>query len=588
MLLLSGIAVFLLGMKLMSSGLNKAAGKSIKKVFARIGDNRFVNTAIGTGATVVTNSSTATTIMVIGFVNAGVMTLLQATGIIMGGNIGTTLTAHIAALGNSGSTFPFREIFMGAGLVGLILMFSKKRKLVLIGEVITGLAVIFVGMFLISSSFGEDSPLSTPFSRAFVALSSNPAGPLLLFLLGMIFTAITQSSSVTSGLVVIMVAGTTTAAGVVTAEPILSVNAALFILIGANVGTTLTTIIAAIGVTANAKRAAFIHVVFNVTGALVLLPIVWPLQNYFVRFLNYILPGRYEWQVALFHTFFNVLAAAVLIGFVKPLSVLATKVIKEKTDSQHELKLHYISNLEPADAASCLEKTAALVELTMKETINMASLARENIALSLNSSLTLDETKKPKVINIEQKINFINKGISKHLVDLAKLELNEKDDKLISSLHYVVADIERIGDHAVGIMDETIEMIDNKIKFSDLAIEELTNMHKKVDLMFEKVIILLQTRDKTGLADITALEQDIDDCKYVLGLNHVSRLESGQCSIENGTHYYAIITDLERVADHLLNIAYSVKNSKGAKLEILKRLSQDRVKKRSQKGDVYW
>lgn len=580
-MLLAGVAVFLLGMKLLSGGLAKSAGKSVKKTFAKIGDNRFINLGIGTAATVVTNSSTATSIMVVGFVNAGVMTLIQATGVLMGANIGTTLTAYLAVIGNA----PISQIFMASGLVGFILYISKKRKLSLIGEIVLGLAITFVGINFMTSAFRYNLNVRAAFQSMFLSLSTNPIGPLLLFLVGTVLTLITQSSTATSAMIVGMAN-----------YGAIPIEAALFVLIGANLGTTVTALFASIGLTANAKRAAFIHLFFNLAGVVLLLPIIWVFRSQTASILDTIAPPmiRHTYvdyvrvyseyrgmQAAIFHTFFNVAAAAALIAFVKPIAKLATKLIKDKESDLKDPKLEYIGQAGYEGFSH--------TELLVKETINMTRLAKENVLLATNAAIDLDESAAAKIINTEQRINFINKGIGQYLVNLSKGgDCDGADSALFDSLHYVVSDIERMGDHAMIILDETKEMVADKVLFSAAAKEELNEMLGQVELMFDKAVAAFKTRDKELLNEIADIEQGIDELKELCGFSHVARLEKGECTVEGGTHFYAIITSLERVADHLMNLAYSIKHTKGPQLEALKALSKERIKARSKKSEIYW
>ncbi|MCL2556473.1 MAG: Na/Pi cotransporter family protein [Firmicutes bacterium] len=578
LMLFAGVAVFLLGMKLLSGGLQKGAGKSVKKTFARIGDNRFINVGLGTAATVITNSSTATSVMVVGFVNAGVMTLIQATGILLGANVGTTLTAYLAAIGD----VPISQIFMASGLVGFIMYVSKKRKLSLIGEIILGLSITFVGMNFMSGAFRNNPTVTNAFETMFYNMSTNPVGPLLLFIVGTILTLITQSSTATS----VMIVGMANYGAI-------PIEAALFVLIGANLGTTVTALIASIGLTANAKRAALIHFFFNFSGVIILLPIVWAFRNQAASLLDIIASPSYSYnyvngtyirvenrglQAAIFHTFFNLTAAIALIGFVKPLAKLSTLIIKDKEGGLKDPELEYINKREDLSP----------IQASLKETLHMGQLAKDNILLAVNSAINLDNTTKAKITNTEQQINFINKGIGLYLVSLSKEELSQNDQTIVSSLHYVVSDIERIGDHAMSILEETSEMIADKIIFSDKAKEELNQMLEQVELMFDKSLDIFEKRDTNLLDEIADIEQGIDELKEISGFSHVSRLEKGECTVEGGTHFYAIITSLERVADHLMNVAYSIKHTKGPQLEMLKSLSRERIKARTKKSDIYW
>jgi len=571
MMLFAGITVFLLGLKLMSGGLSRGAGKSMKKMFMRMGDNRFASLGVGIGATAITNSSTATTVMTIGFVNAGVMTLLQATGIILGANVGTTLTAYLVAL----ERLPISHFFMGSGIIGIFMyMFGKRKKVVLAGEIITGLSIIFIGMHLMGRAFdtrGNDAALRDIFESVFLILERNRLGPLLLVILGTVFTVISQSSTVTTSLVVTLAA-----------TEVISIYAAIFVVMGANFGTTVTALIASIGVTTNAKRTALLHFIFNLLGVVVLLPIIWPLRFQTASVLGR-LSSAPQWQVAFFHTFFNAVPAIIMLIFIKQFTRLAIKIIPSRLTEHDEPRLYYIdkSNIDslPADHPQ--------LDLVLKETLSMANFARKSFLLGRDLVLDFDEKLKSKLIYTEQQINFIHKGIGQFLVNLPKDGLSKAESKLVKSLHYTVSDVERIGDYAIGFLNEVQEMLDNNHRFSETARAEIEKMFADVDKMFDMVLNILETQDKTALTEIEALESAIDESKHNYGLSHISRLESGQCTVDGGTHFYAIITGLERVADHLMNIAFGIENSSGAQLDRLKRSSKKRVKTITDK-DAQW
>lgn len=564
-LLLAGIGVFLLGMKLMSDGLASGASRGIKKTFARIGNNRFVGIGIGAGTTALIQSSSATTVMVVGFVNAGVMTLFQATAIIMGANMGTTVTAFLGVIAD----LPVASVFMALGFVSVfIYMFSNNKKLKCAGEIVTGLAIIFVGMHIMGSAFKGNAALTDSFTNIFVTLSENPIGPLLSVLIGAVFTGIVQSSSATTVMVVDLAA-----------RNIIPLEAAFFIVLGANIGTCVTALLASIGTTANAKRAAIIHLIFNLVGTLLFVPFIWVFKTQFAELFNSLGGGNAGLAVSFFHLFFNLITVLCLMFCIKFLVKLVMKIVPNRDEELQEPKLCFIN--ENADTFD--------TELVVKEIINMANLARENITTALNAMLAPDVSNKNKIINTEQRINYINKGISRYLVKFNKQGLTEDQKKNgINKIHPIVSDLERIGDHAMEFLHEASEMKDNKIKFSEAAIKELQGMFKKVDDMFEKTINVVGTRNLKSLPEINALENEIDEEKNTLASNHIARLNNGKCSVEGGTHFYAIITGLERIADDLLSIALGVKNPEGFQLEALRQQTESRAAERASKTAIYW
>ena len=575
-LLLAGIGVFLLGIKLMSNGLEKGAGKGVKKMFARIGDNRFANAGIGGGATAAIQSSTAVTVMIVGFANAGVITLLQATAIIMGANLGTTLTAFFAVI----DSLPISSVFMMSGIVGVsMFVFSKKPKVKLVGEIITGLAIIFVGMNLMGRAFPADGPLHNAFNRAFGALAGNIMGPLLLMLLGAVFTAVIQSSTAATNMIVLMV-GTN----------VLPLEAAIFIILGANLGTTLTVVIASIGMSTNAKRAALTHVVYNSIGVIIFLPILWILSGQVSQLLTWMSGGNAELATAFMHFFYNILLFLILIGFTRPLTKLVTVIVPVKKGEEHnELKLLYINERVTIPVViPTPEDKAAAQEPVFKEILHMASLARSNLKAAFDSAVDPNNFNPGKMVSTEQKINFVNKGIGRHLVKLSKIAAFKEDEKFLNSLHHAISDIERIGDHAMTFLDEVRDMREQKVVFSPNAISDLEEMFALISGMFELSLEIFATRNPERLDLINQLRRQITDSKRELGFRHIKRLNKDECNVEAGVHFYAIVICLERVKVHLSNIAYSVRTTAGTELERLKNLAKQKTTKRKESKKVYW
>lgn len=563
-LLLAGIGVFLLGMKLMSDGLSSGANRGIKKTFARIGNNRFAGIGIGAGTTALIQSSSATTVMVVGFVNAGVMTLFQATAIIMGANIGTTITAFLGVIAD----LPVSSIFMALGFISVfIYMFASDRKLKCAGEVVTGLSIIFVGMNLMGSAFKGSAVLTDAFTNVFVSLSGNPVGPILLILIGAVFTGIIQSSSATTVIVVDMAT-----------KGIIPLGAALFIVLGANIGTCITALLASIGTTANAKRAAIIHLIFNLFGTLIFVPFIWIFQSQVENLFSTMGGGNAGLAVSFFHLFFNLITVAVLVSFIKYFVKLVMRIVPERGEELEEPKLYFIDE----------SSVSLATEPILKEALNMAALARENLSMAFHATLVPDVSNKKKIINTEQRINYINKGIGRYLVKFDKHVTDNKTKEGAQTIHPIISDLERIGDHAMDFLDETTEMKENKIKFSEPAVAELKEMFKMVDSMFVKTIEIMTTRNLKSLPEIMAMENKVDEKKYALAYSHISRLNNDKCSVESGAHFYAIITALEHIADDLASIASSIKNTNGARLEDLRRQTETRAAERAAKTDIYW
>jgi len=539
-LLLAGISVFLLGIKLMSSGLQTGAGKSVKKVFNRIGDNRFVGVGVGVGATATIQSSTAVTVMVVGFVNAGVMSLYQAAAIIMGANIGTTLTTFLGALGG----LPIASIFMMTGIIGIFMyMFSKKKSINIAGQIITGLAIIFVGMNLMSSAFRGSKELTNLVSNAFVTFASHPMGPLLLFLIGVIFTATIQSSTATTVMIVTMAI-----------EGVISPYAALFVVLGANLGTCLTTLIASIGTTPNAKRAALIHLSTDIFGFILFLPILWIFGHSIANGLMSMSGANAGLAISFSHLFYNLIMISILIWFIKPLIKLTTIIVPSNGSELEDPKLHFID-----EKVSHPKLTEESMDSIFSEATGMLKICKENLGRTFLSLTTGEILDKNRIIHTEQQINYANRGIGRYLVKLSKNTKSTTKKHRINSLHQIVSDVERVGDRSLDILTMSEEMIDNKIKFSGIAVEGITELYETVQDMLGKVTEMFGNRDKKQHQEIIVLKKEVVDLKHEIRINHIERLNEDQCTVERGSFYFDAVAMLERIADLLVNISTATK-----------------------------
>ncbi len=552
-MLLAGLGVLMTGMKMLSEGLERSAGTSMRKLFGKISNNRFASIGVGAVATVLVNSSAATTVMVIGFVNAGLMSLLQATAIIMGANIGTTLTGVIIALsGFSLSTY--MAVLAFAGVV--LSMASKNDKIKKIGSAITGLGLMFVGLSFMSDAF-KSQIIASALESVFLKVDF----PLVLILIGIVCTALFQSSAAMTAIVVTM-----SGAGII------PLSSALFVILGTNIGTCVTAILASFGASTNAKRTAMIHLLFNAIGTVFFTVLIWIFRSQAVWILER-LSDNPQMRVALFHVIFNVFTTAMLVPFMKPLTRLATLLVREKEGDDSALKMYYIDD-------RILQTPVIAVAQVTKEVAHMGVMAQKNLDRGFNAIAERSLAEREKIMQQEEKIDFVNKGVARYLIKTSSLNLSRSDEKIVGALHHVISDIERIGDHAENFLEEAEEMNENGVTFSDDAMDELKNMYAKVRFMFERSLYVFENRDENGLAEISALESEVDMLKRVLGNNHIMRLNSGNCSVECGTHFYAIISALERVADHLTNIAFSIKSPSGSQLEAMEKIAREHAKKR--------
>ncbi|MBO5374865.1 MAG: Na/Pi cotransporter family protein [Clostridia bacterium] len=537
--LLTGVGVFIAGMNMMGDGLEKSAGGGLKKLLAKISNNRFAGVGIGATVTGIIQSSSATSVMVIGLVNAGVMTLFQATSIIMGANIGTTVTGLIVALSGSdggGTSIGFSEIAMLLAFIGIMMTFFKNEKVKKIGGILGGLGLIFVGLDIMGGALKGNPELNSFFTTLFEKINF----PLLLIILGALFTALIQSSSAATGIVITM-AG----AGVI------DVNLALYIVLGSNIGTCVTALIACIGASANSKRTAFIHFTFNTIGTIIFTSFLWPSDPWFANLLATLFgKENYELQIAMFHVIFNVVTTIILVPFIKQLVDLSIVVIKDKKFDEENRQLKFVDER--------LLKTPAVAVMQVKKEVEyMASLAKENLGRAFEEMQNKDGKNKTELYQVESTINFTNNAMTKYLIQLSPL-LNSRDEQVIGSYFHVLNDLERIGDHAENFFEIGSQMGAEELSFSDMAFGEIMEMYRKVDRMFEIAIEAFDNVSAEHLKELTELENEVDGLKKKLSSQHFTRLATGACKVEQSAYFFSTVAGLERVADHLINIGYSI------------------------------
>ncbi len=540
--LLAGVGVFIVGMNFMSDSLEKSAGSGMKRLLEKISNNRFSGVGIGAGVTAIIQISSATSVMVIGLVNAGVMTLMQATPIIMGANIGTTITGVLVALKND----YFDLAMYLLAFAGVMMGFFKKEKVKIAGNLCCGLGLIFIGLEVMSSEQAFGNPLV---EGMFTDIFQRIDFPLLLILVGVIFTALIQSSSAATGVVITMVG-----AG------ILPLDMALFIILGANIGTCVTALLASIGANANSKRVAFIHFTFNTIGTVIFAAIIWIFKEPMVNLLVSLFPGddqmSLQMRVSAFHVIFNVTTTCVLLLFVKQLVKYSCAVIKDKKETEEALTLKYV------DDRLLTTPPVALMQVK-KEIEYMLTLVEENIRLSFtaidNGSIEHSET----VQNNEQVINYTNRALTQFLIKLSA-NVEESDEKTIGTYFHVLNDLERIGDNAENFHEIGVEMLNKSIKFSDKAHSGITEMRESIMQMFAISKDAFVNLNKEELPELAVLEETVDGKKKAFIASHFARLAEGNCSADVSPYYSSIISGLERVADHLVNVGFSIVNPIGS------------------------
>ena len=543
--LLAGVGVFIVGMNFMSGALEKSAGGGMKRLLGKISNNRFSGVGIGAGVTAIIQSSSATSVMVIGLVNAGVMTLMQATPIIMGANIGTTITGLLVALKND----YFNMAMYLLAFAGVMMSFFKKEKVKIAGSLCCGLGLIFVGLNIMSSEQAFGNPLV---ERLFINVFQKIDFPLLLILVGIIFTALIQSSSAATGVVITMV-GT----------GVLPLQLALFIILGANIGTCVTALLASVGANANSKRVAFIHFAFNFLGTLLFTIIIWlfkePIVNLLVSLFPASDPMSLQMRVSVFHVIFNVSTTCLLLPFTKQLVKLSKIVIKEKTETTETLTLKYVDDR--------LLKTPSVALMQVKKEMDyMLGLVKENLVNSFNAMETGSLEYAEQISKNEGIIDFTNGALTKFLIKLS-VDVEQSDERRIGSYFHVLNDLERIGDHAENFHEIGVEMKEKELNFSEIANGEIAQMRDEVMRMFDIAKDAFENLNKKELPALTTLENSVDNMKRTLTANHFARLAEGNCRVELSPYYSSTVVGLERVADHLVNVGYSILNPTGSQKE---------------------
>ncbi len=541
--LLAGVGVFIVGMNFMGDALEKSAGSGMKKMLEKISNNRFSGVGIGAGVTAIIQSSSATSVMVIGLVNAGVMTLMQATPIIMGANIGTTITGVLVALKND----YFNMIMYLLAFAGVMMGFVKKEKVKILGSLFCGLGLIFVGLEVMSSEQAFGNPLvEDMFTNIFQKINF----PLLLILVGVLFTALIQSSSASTGVVITMVGAN-----------VLPLDLALFIVLGANIGTCVTALLASVGANANSKRVALIHFTFNVIGTILFTIIIWIFREPIVNLLVSIFPGNdamsLQMRVSIFHVIFNVTTTCILLPFVKQLVKYSCLVIKDKKEENDTLSLKYVDDR--------LVKTPPIALMQVKKEIDyMIELVEKNISLSFLAVETGSSEHDAKIRDNEKIIDFTNSALTDFLIKLSATNMEQSDEKVIGTYFHVLNDLERIGDYAENFHEIGTEMASKKIAFSEIASKEIAAMRLKIFEMFAISKDAFENQNKTQLPTLTVLEETVDKMKKDLTASHFARLANGNCNISASPYYSSLVSGLERVADHLVNVGYSIVNPIGS------------------------
>ena len=542
--LLAGIGVFLIACQMMSSNLEAASSEKLKKLFSRASDSKLLGVGIGALGTAAIQSSGATTVMTIGFVNAGIISLAQAATIIYGANIGTTVTAQIVALGmfggNSVSTSVIFSAF--AGLGAFLSIFAKKSSSKTLGGILAGFGLLFVGLELMSGSMETFAALEGV--KTFLAGISNP---LLLVLIGALFTAIIQSSSVMTSIALAMVV-----------TGLIGIDQGIYLTMGSNIGSCVVAVIAGVTSGTNAKRTALIHLLFNCSGVvlfmLAAMALGWMDISYGSLFEK-LFPSAPQVQLAMFHTFFNVVTVALMLPLTNVLVNIVKKLIPEKPVAKStEFSLRYVDE-------NMLRTPPVAVSQVKREILRMADIALINIDRSLEMATQLDFTSKPMFERDERQLNFINVELIAFVVKLnARSGLGEKDRRYLSGTYRNIRDLERIGDYAENIVEYATALADSQQQFSDDAKYEISQLKELLHMLYKRAIDAYQNEDFASLDAANAIEEEIDDYTKRMEEGHISRMEKGICTPSVGAQYLELSSNAERMADHMINIAKSIRS----------------------------
>ncbi len=527
--MLGGLALFLYGMQMMSTGLEAAAGNKMKLILEKITANRFVGVLVGALITAIIQSSSATTVMVVGFVNSGMMTLQQAVWIIMGANIGTTITGQLIAL-DVGELAPLLA-FLGVAAI----VFMKNERLHHIGEIIAGLGILFIGMEMMSTAM---KPLAEV--EEFVGLLSKFENPILGILAGTVFTALIQSSSASVGILQALAMS-----GAVT------LHSAAYVLFGQNIGTCVTALLASVGASRNAKRTTIVHITFNVFGTVVFTilclatPIIFVVEGWS--------PGDVSKQIANLHTTFNIVTTCLLIPVGTVLPKIATFILKDKNEHAEGIRTQYLLDMKLVNVEK-IGGAVILIESIKKELNRMLGMTKENVLGAFDVFAGVNTSKLEEIQEREEYVDFLNKEISKYITNVAVFEKTNSASQMFNALFTITSNVERIGDHAMNIA-EYIDMIEEKkIRFSEQALKDIEEMKDVCKNLF----VLLEAEPEDVIEwheKIACMEQKIDDLTVAYRNSMFERIQKGSCSDEGSILFSEMLTDFERIGDHALNIS---------------------------------
>lgn len=538
---IGGLGMFLYGMNVMADGLQKSAGNKMKHLLEFLTRNRLMGILVGAGVTAIIQSSSATTVMVVGFVNAGLMNLTQAVGVIMGANIGTTVTAWLVSMNEWGAFLKpefFAPLLIGIG--AFMMLFSKKEKIIDVSEIFVGFGVLFIGLGFMSGAITpyRDAPI---FSEAFRVLGRNP---ILGMLAGLAVTALIQSSSASVGILQTLAA-----------NGLVNWSSAVFITLGQNIGTCVTALLSSLGAHKTAKRAAVIHLLFNTIGA-----IVFGLGMFAVFTIHKTWAASHinSVGISIFHTFFNITNTILLYPFGNLLVKLSGLIVKDGQEGETEEESFELPHIEPR----FLETPSFAVEGALKEAVRMGELAVTHVETVFDAVRTSSQKLVDRAVKLEQNMNEYEKKMAEYLTEISKGSLTDHQRLIINNLFYTVSDLERISDHCENLAELTQTMIREELHFSEEAMRGFDEIAGLTVDVVKAAVLARETEKMAYVQQVIQIEDEIDDLEEDLRTQHINRLANNQCSAARGVIFLDMLSNIERISDHANNVVGYVADEK--------------------------
>ena len=544
--MLASIGALLIGFELLSDNITKLAQKGLKKLFNKTSKNPFAGVGIGAGATAIMQSSGATTIMIVGFVNAGMMSLYQATAMIMGANIGTTITAQLAALSGSSGGFDFGAYALGlAGIGMLTVMFGKKERTKTIGYALAGFGILFFGLECMSRSMKVPA-VHDAISNVLQSISG-PLAPFILFFVGIVITALVQSSSLTTSIVISLAsAGIYIGAGEGTKH---LTNNILFLILGTNIGSCVTALISSLGANKNAKRASCIHLLFNTLGSLIFMIFFFIYKDFMVdTFVKWF--SKPQTQIAMFHTFFNVMCTLIFVPFINIFVKISNVIIKDSKE-ESDKEVTYIDE-------RMLKSPAIALHQVRKEMSRMFEKAYETLMLALDAFIAKDDSKHGEVDSVNNELELTSKKVIEYLVEIANEKIVFEDECTVSAFHRTLDDILRVGEIGDNLCKYTRRTVREDLNISELAISQLINMKSKITDLYSNISEIFMSKNVDTLPVANEIEETIDNLRKQMVDDHFDRLNRGECSPNSSGVFVNLVNNLERAADHMMYIGENV------------------------------